>query len=95
MCFCIRSYNAIEDLRGKNGNSLSTNAGCNVLLILTLQMEITILFFVCLFWVFCPAREISLRYWRKAAKFDLYYELMAIQDSLACHTYSDNGQLFI
>ena len=48
MCFCIRSYNAIEELRGKNGNSLSTNAGCNVLLILTLQLEITILFlFVC------------------------------------------------
>ena len=37
----------------------------------------------------------SLPYWRKAAKFDLYSAPVAIEDSLAGHTYSDRRQLFI
>ena len=50
--------------------------------------------------IFVPLENFSLKYRRhhyrwRAANFDLYSALMAIEGSFACHTYCDSGHPFI
>ena len=96
MIFRKRSYNAIEELREK------------MVTVWVPMQDVMFYFFssfnlrlpYCCFCLFVLGfivllEKFSLHYWRKAAKFDLYSALVAIEDSLACHTYSDRRQLFI